>query len=159
MSNKRGDMIFADMFSIFFTIILLVGFVIYFLVPGASHSKQEEIEIKELIYGNENIFVLKSFLDTPIKEGKVSDLVNLWLVDNSNEARLIEVSQEIFDKVYGGCYNLKFGNILNFGKSNFHDNKGICIDYPNYKKEPIQICLDISDYDEKFKVGEEEECF
>jgi len=157
--NKRGDMIFADMFSIFFTVLLLVGFVIYFLAPGVSETKQEEIIIKESIYGNENIFVLNAFLNTPVAEGKISDLVNLWLLEDSYEARLIEESSGIFYNVYGKCYELKIGDSLSFGDYTSSSHFANCIEYPNFGKEPIKICLDISGYDEKFKEGKEAECF
>ena len=60
MFNKRGDMIFADTFSIFLTVILLVGYIIFFLTSNFMDAKSEEIEIKESIYGRENIFVLKA---------------------------------------------------------------------------------------------------
>ena len=159
-NSKKGDMIFADIFSIFLTVLLLVGYIIFFLTSNFMDAKQEEIEIKESIYGRENIFVLKAFLDTPADEGMGSDIVNFWLDDpNSYEARLVSFSEGIFSEIYGDCYSLTFGNSLELGGSDFHDNKGICIDYPNFNNGFIEICLDISDYDEKLGKGEGEKCF
>ena len=153
-------MIFADMFSIFFTILLLVGFVIYFLAPDfISETRQEEIIIKESIYGNENIFILKAFLNTPIQEGDMSDLINLWLQDDSYEARLIEVSQGIFDKVYGDCYALTIGNNIHLGNSLSTGHLGTYMEYPNYRDSPLLLAIDISEYDQKFEEGDAEECF
>ena len=153
-------MIFADTFSIFLTVILLVGYIIFFLTSNFMDAKSEEIEIKESIYGRENIFVLKAFLDTPVDEDRGSDLVNLWLDDSgAHEDRLVEVSEGIFSEVYGNCYWLNFGNDLELGGSDYHDKKGVCIDYPNFNKGFISICLDISDYDKKLGKGEAEKCF
>ncbi len=152
-------MIFADIFSTIFTILLLLGFVIYFLAPDfISETKQEEIIVKESIYGNDNLFVIKSFLNTPVPEGKVSDLVNNWLLDTHQEARLYEISRDTLDKTYGECYGLSIAGNLHLGMANLGDSK-ICVDYPNYDNNPIQICLDFSEYEEKLNEGRTEECF
>lgn len=152
-------MIFADIFSTIFTILLLVGFVIYFLAPDfISETKEEEILVKESIYGNDNIFVIKSFLNTPSDEGRASDSVNHWLLDTHNDGMVFKVASETLDKTYGECYQMSLAGHLFLGHGSI-TNKAVCLDYPNYDDSPIQICLDISEYEKKLYEGVVEECF
>ncbi|MCD4759970.1 hypothetical protein K8R33_03710 [archaeon] len=145
MLNKRGSLDLAEAFGVFLVFAFLLLIFLVFIIPGVTKDKDEEIAVKEALYAKENIFVLNNYLNTPVEVGDVSDLINLFLVDSSYEDKLVSVTNNLFSAVYGDCYYLDLGN-LEFGSGN--NGKSICIPYPG-KDDLIQICLDISEYEEK----------
>lgn len=153
--NKKGvGFALPRVYSYLIVFFLLVLFALIFLTPFVIDDKEERILVLGEISSKENIFVLNAYLNTPFDDsGDVSDLINLWLQDSSYEGELESVSEGIFYGAYGNCYGLSFGD-LEFGSL---DSDKVCIDYPNFG-DVIEICLDISEYDEKMKSGAVEEC-
>ncbi|MBS3172258.1 hypothetical protein J4438_01590 [Candidatus Woesearchaeota archaeon] len=141
MLNKKGDEIIASLFSMIFIVIILALVVIFSILGG----KDSELEIGEFSYGNENIFVIESYLETN------SDIVNLYLIDEEKKDELELQTKNIFDKVYGKCYGFEISNL----KINELTNKKTCVDYPIDNK----LCLDISEYDKKMEDNEVAKCF
>jgi len=153
MYDKKGDITAADIFSIIFTFLLLVVYVIVFLVPGVVKDRDQEIEVIVEVASFENVFVIESYLDSPYNSGKVSDVLNSYLVDD-DDSMLEIMNSDILGNVYGDCYGFSFGD---FEKGDLSSNK-ICIDYPNYG-DIVELCLDISEFDSRLGAGEEVECF
>jgi hypothetical protein len=153
--NKKGvGFALPRVYSYLAVFFLLVIFALIFLTPFVIDEKEEKILLLGEISSKENVFVLNAYLNTPVSDSQsVSDLINLWLLDSSNEEELRTVSEEIFSGVYGSCYGLSLDDIElgNVGSDR------VCIDYPNFG-EMIEICLDISEYDEKLESGGVEEC-
>nr|MBA4405373.1 hypothetical protein [Nanoarchaeum sp.] len=144
MLNKKGDTTLSDIFSILLTVLLLVMLVaVSFL--DVFGKKDNKLELENVNYGDENIFVIESYLKTN------SDLLNLYLVDETKKDQLEEKTRNIFDKVYGSCYGFEIKDI----KINELSDKKTCIDYPTDE----ELCLDISEYDEKMEAREVAKCF
>jgi len=154
--TKEGSTDLSDIISMVVTSLLLIVFVILFMAPGITKDKKEEIKIRSEISTRENLFVINSFLQTPINDShKISDLINLWLLDPGYEQRLKDQIDLSLGEAYGNCYGLEIKD-LKVGRVD--KDKKVCLDYPNFGNK-INICLDISKYDEELKSGEVKKCF
>lgn len=151
MLNKKGDTTLSDIFSILLTVLLLVMIVAFSFLDSAKDKinifdeNGNKLETEDVIYGNENIFVIESYLRTN------SDLVNLYLFNETNKDKLEEQTKIIFDKVYGSCYGFEIKDM----RVNELSSKKTCVDYPVGER----LCLDISEYDKKMENNEVAKCF
>lgn len=144
MLNKKGDEIIPSMFSMIVIVIILALVLVLSSLDG-FFKKESKLDIEDISYDNENIFVIESYLETN------SDLINLYLVDETKKDELEEKTRNIFDKVYGKCYGFEISNF----KINELGSKKTCVDYPIDNK----LCLDISEYDKKMEDNEVAKCF
>lgn len=155
---KRGETLLSDTFSFILVAVLLAIVVVVFIGFGGN-AAESEIEVDDAVYAYENIFVLESYLNSPIGNGKIiSDLVNDWLL-TGNKNELISETESIFGAVYGDCYVVNYNDKILIGKPRFTGHKFTCIDYPNFENEDIHICVDFSEFDEKLTNGEGDKCF
>jgi hypothetical protein len=153
---KNGETVLSDIFSSIFVAILLAVLVVIFL--GFEDNVESNIVVDNSLYSYENIFVLESYLNTPVGDKVISDLINGWLL-NGNKDLLISETDLIFDVVYGDCYSINFVGAFFVGDAAFTGHKSTCINYPNFDDEDLRICIDFSLYDEKLSKGEEGQCF
>lgn len=144
MQDKKGDMVLADVFAIIFTVLVLI-MIVAFSFMGDFLKRDNKLEIDDVDYGNENIFVIESYLRMN------SDLVNSYVLDENNKELLENNIKELFGKIYGSCYGFEFKDI----KVNSLSDKKTCVDYPIDNK----LCLDISEYDKKMESQEVAKCF
>ncbi len=156
MWSKKGiGLVLSEVWSILLFVILLAIFIFYFTFPGITKDKTEEVSVIDSFSSNEQIFVLESYLNTPVDDSRtISDLISLWLKDNSYEEQLKEETKEIFDPVYGDCYGVK---ILDFEVGRV-SNTEVCVDFPDYGSY-MSVCFDNYEYTKKMNEGEESKCF
>ena len=96
-----------------------------------------------------NFFTLLNYLETPIEDGKIIDLINLFYYDDSYEDKLSLESRKIFDRTYGKCYYFYIldGDKEIFGFGNFHSNNEFerRIKVPVFNKD-LDIVLNPTQY-------------
>ena len=157
MLGNKGSRDLSEIVSFFAIMLFLIAFIAIFSIPDFIKEKQETIKVENQIYSKENIFVIEALLSTPISsDQEFSDLVNLWLVDKQTYGvQLTNELRNIIYPVYGSCYGFK---IDTFEIGSLDNDKKSCIPYPNYGNE-IEVCLDISKFDEKLAKGEESKCW
>ena len=153
---KKGETVLSDITSSIITAVLLAVFVVIFLSFG--DKEESSIVVNEVLYTYENSFVLESYLNTPSGSVIISDLIDEWLKGGNNNL-LISETKLIFAEVYGACYTVNFMGEFFVGDASFTGHKATCIDYPNFDKDDLKICIDFSTYDEKLAKEEEKQCF
>ncbi|MBT3281596.1 hypothetical protein HN865_02500 [Candidatus Woesearchaeota archaeon] len=153
---KKGETVLSDITSSILTAVLLAVFVVIFLSFG--DKEESSIVVNEVLYTYENVFVLESYLNTPSGYVVISDVIDDWLVSGDKDL-LVSETKLIFDEIYGKCYSVNFMGKFFIGDSSFTGHKATCIDYPNFDKDDLRICIDFSTYDENLAKGEEEQCF
>ena len=153
---KKGETVLSDISSSIITAVLLAVFIVIFL--GSGDKEESSIVVDEVLYTYENSFVLESYLNSPAGYVIISDLIDEWLI-SGNKDLLVSETKLIFDEVYGKCYSVNFMEEFFVGDASFTGHKASCIDYPNFDKDDLRICIDFSTYDEKLAKWEEEQCF
>ena len=156
--NRQGETVLGDAFSFILVAVLLAIMVVVFIGFGGDKI-ESKIAVDDAIYSYENIFVLESYLNSFVGDGKtIGDLINDWL-STGDINLLISETKNIFDPIYGKCYVVNYNGQLFIGYSSFTGHKSTCIDYPNFKNDNIYVCIDFSEFDERLTKGDENKCF
>lgn len=130
MKSKKGiATLYIFLISSAFVITILIIFAIFsFFISSQGMSLKS-------IRSNDVSFNLLNYLDSPVEEGKISDLINLYYYDKNYEERLTLETKKIFDKIYGQCYYFYIldgdKELIYFG--NFYNKK----DFEKKIKVPI----------------------
>jgi hypothetical protein len=154
--DKKGFTFFGNIIIIPLVILIIIIFAVImsFFDMGELGDKEEIIELNKNIEFSEDKYIIINYLRTPLDvEMDIVDLIYLWDDQTDLWDTLKSETENIFSKVYGNCYGLKIGN-QEIGS--FNDKKSSCVILSN----GIDICLDISEYNEFFEKNKaKEKCF
>lgn len=103
MMNKKGVEIAVDgLFAILFIILLLFIYWIFFVIPTAKLSLEEQN--LNAVGSSNNDLLLINYLKTPViingESILMSDLIRLYLSNNIYKDNLEKESSKIFDKMF-----------------------------------------------------------
>ena len=166
--NKKGFTFFSDAVNIILIIfILIVFFAIMDFIDVSNFSNSEE-KIGDMSTGLstfENTYVVLNFLRTEVdsRDATVADLVYLWYNNNFSYENLVQESNIILSEVYGTCYTLLINDIVFHGVNPYDSvlpdlSSFTCIGFSISVDKEINLCLDISDFENRLQRGEEELC-
>jgi hypothetical protein len=159
--NKNGIIVLADINFIILTVLLLVAYIILLVQFDIANfgDKNQIIELDDGLKSSENEYLVLNYLNTEVNEFTFADMIYSWKNGGSVVWSEIESETEIlFSKVYGNCYEFEIdGNNIN--AVIFNSDSASCIDFSVDLNEVVEICIDISEYDNKFENYKEEECF
>ncbi len=143
------------------TIMLLILYIVLLIFFDIANfgDRSQIIELDNDLKSSENKYIVLNYLNTPVGDSTFADLIYSWKNEGSVGWPEIESETEIlFSKVYGNCYEFEIdGNNIN--AAIFNRDSASCIDFFVKVNEVVEICVDVSEYDEKFEDMKAEECF